>query len=609
MSANNKKGASEARAAMAELVSELDRTRKEYAKATLQLTHLETTVQHLKDAEMKKDQVIAHLESELARREASFGEELAILQEEVRSKETAFAHRTKFLEMEIQRLKQEVEVANSFERENRQLRDTVLENQATIEKLQIINEELRARAKDDVRDHAAQLEVEFKKRLAESEKKFRAEAYRALSEEAKIALQGNDHLQTVLQRQNDSIEAVLLKCKTLEQAHSKIAGEQEISGQNLQHHVAEIQRLKKQLADTKGRNTQLEETLRQRKVERASLELLYIEYENGRKQLTKEKERCRRAIREAERWRNRSVQLTHELTGEQREAAEAKLVAVSTHNATMEAHAVKSRLREERTDRARQKNASGAQMLRQVGGATPDPGQDDPDADRWSQVSSDDEDAVDDETLLGGKGNTMNPMDILAMWNSNFESYGAGASNVMSGEVPEEIEDRDGGADGGPVDPDTEDVPRMIAPAQQKPTPSHVPDGHGVSPRSTRVLYMRSEDGSEGGTGARGPGLSGSLDGSSTSRMNVARPPPRVDDQRKVRDQALSVLSLPRQPTLPAPARHFAVQQTTQMLKRQERQSAAPVLMSNELRVISHGQLKTKTASGSGASASRFITP
>ena len=45
-------------------------------------------------------------------------------------------------------------------------------------------------------------------RLAESEKKFQSEAYRALSEEAKVALQGNDHLQTVLSKQNGVCLAV-----------------------------------------------------------------------------------------------------------------------------------------------------------------------------------------------------------------------------------------------------------------------------------------------------------------------------------------------------------------------------------------------------------------
>jgi hypothetical protein len=630
-----KKGAAEARAAMAELVGELDRTRKEFAKATLQLTHLETTVQHLKDAEMKKDQVIAHLESELARREASFSEELSILQEEARSKEAAFAHRTRFLDMEVTRLKQEVEVANTYEKENRQLRETVLENQATIEKLQVLNEELRTRAKEDARDHASQLEAEFKRRLGESEKKFRAEAYRALSEEAKIALQGNDHLQTVLQRQNDSIEAVLLKCKHLEQAHSKIAGEQEISAQNLQHHVAEIQRLKKQLNDARGRNTQLEEALRQRKVERASLELLYIEYESGRKQLAKEKERCRRATREAERWRNRSVQLTHELTGDQREAAEAKLVALSSHNATMEAHATKTRQRQDRLERAREKNQAGAGMLRQAGGATPDPddlggGADDD----WSQVSSDDGNAIDDAVLSGARGPTVNPMEILAMWNANFDGGRGGGglpgqiaagSEAMADDETLMLEHRGGESaatptsrqsplDDGAGDPSPERGTSSSARNQQP----HQHHGGPVAAPIAKPTSAPLRDASTAHASSAGPpgsateqGGAGLTNASSSGgpRLNPVRPPPRVDDTRKDRDKMLSVLSQPKQSTLPAPARSFAVQQHTMQMKRQAAPALAP---GSNLTVVSHGVAKPRVgggAAGKGASAARFITP
>eukprot|EP00662_Eupelagonemidae_sp_cell21_P047800 gene47800-16542_t len=158
---NDKQQLSETKSAMQDLLNELDQTRREYAKVSLQLTQQETMIQHLKDSEAKKDQVLAFLQDELQRVHQMHGQE----------------------------------------KDNRQLRDTLMEHQAVIEKLQNINEDLKTRASSEMTDFRSQLENEFKRRLADSEKEFRAQA-----EEAKIALQGNDHLQMVLQRQNDSIE-------------------------------------------------------------------------------------------------------------------------------------------------------------------------------------------------------------------------------------------------------------------------------------------------------------------------------------------------------------------------------------------------------------------
>ena len=55
--------------------------------------------------------------------------------------------------------------------------------------------------------------------------------------------------------------------------------EQDLSHQSLQLHQAEVQKLRKQLSDSKSRCQQLEDSLKQRRIERASLELLYMEYE------------------------------------------------------------------------------------------------------------------------------------------------------------------------------------------------------------------------------------------------------------------------------------------------------------------------------------------
>ena len=624
MSSEKKKGAAEARAAMGELVGELDRTRKEFAKATLQLTHLETTVQHLKDTETKQDQVIAHLESELERRDAAFKEEISILQEEARTKEAAHAHRNKFLELEVERLKQEVEVANLFEKENRQLRDTVLENQATIEKLQVMNEELRARAKEEAKDHTAQLEAEFKRRLADAEKKFRAEAYRALSEEAKIALQGNDHLQTVLQRQNDSIEAVLLKCKHLEQSHAKIVGEQEISTQNLQHHMAEIQRLKKQLGDAKSRNTQLEDQLRQRKVERASLELLFLEYESTRKQLTKERERSRRALREAERWRNRSLQLTQELTGEQREAAEAKLQAITAHGDTVEAHLEKTRRRAEKKDRERARNAEGAALLRGARGS-PDPLGDDK-GDTWSQVSEDDVLAAEPSVAAGG----VNPMEILSMWNANFAMYdntaasglgpSAGTDAAGPGTASGAPGASDVGVDAGAAPPagDHSLVDGVSGAGVASGVPDPAGDGiDGVKMRSTLGASAVAGGAHSAGSTPRVL-VGGGLAPRPPQPLGAVRPPAgalsasagplggTVDARRAAQNAKLSVLAQPKASALPPPARAFAAQKSTLLAKHERMRHQ--VMPAGELSVVSHGEFKVaKPRLEPGAQ--RFLVP
>ena len=566
----SKKNNNEARAAMTELISELDRTRKEYAKATLQLTQNETALQHLKDAELKKDQVIAHLEAEAERKEEVHRQEIEVLNEEFRTKDAAWSHRVKHLELEVQRLQQENEAAALFEKENRTLRDTVMEHQATIERLQLINDDLRSRAKEDNHEHAAELEAEFKRRLADAEKKFRAEAYRALSEEAKVALQGNDHLQTVLQRQNDSIEAVLLRCKQLEQAHTRISQEQEMSQQNLNHHMTEIQRLKKQLGDARSKNAQLEESLKQRKVERASLELLFVEYETTRKQLTKVQEKSRRAMREAERWRNRAVQLTHELGEDQREAAEAKLQQIQMQSDRIESHIAKRQVRSARRARDRQAIQEGAAALRMT--EEGDDVYDQASDDNWSDISDVDDGAEE----AGRKAKSMNPMDILAMWNVNFD--GMRTSPGQDGGATAAVESK-------PQDPQESQVeitrdpgsPIKEAPSQLAPT--HF-GSHSIETVQDAVAGKRA--------------------------LAPVRPPARVSEARQQMDAHLSVLARPKQQATSAPARHFGVSTTKPPVpvgKKGGNISLAP-----ELSVVSHGQFKTAKLRRGGDS-DRFLVP
>jgi hypothetical protein len=527
---------SESKTAVAELIGELDRTRREYAKAALQVTQLEAQIEQLKDSEMRKDMRIAKLEAEISSRDEKHRQAVSALEEEFKTKDLAWAHRVRQLEIELQRFQKENVSVVQLEKENRSLREAVLENQATMEKLQAINEDLRQRTVEESKNQSAFLEAEFKRRLQESEKKFRAEAYRALSEEAKLALQGNDHLQTVLQRQNDSIEAVLLRCKTLEAAHAKVQEEQEESQQSLQRHVAEVQRLKKLLADAKQRGAQLDEALKQRRVERASLELLFVEYENTRKQLSEAKEKSRRAAREAERWRARAVQLTHELDDDQREAAEAKLLQIQAQSDSIEAHL------ERRRKRDAKKLESGQASTASRG----------PESAAWDDLSDDE---VTDGAGHGGQVQSVDPMEILAMWNVSFDAW-----------RPEGRQDI-----GGEDQVDTNEQAR-----------DHFPP---VEPTKPPVSTAK-----EGTNDPQPP----------TSSKRIPRGP-TCEEIAIDKNKGLSVLSQPKSHTIPSGARHF---------KGGRGAGGAKPLMPplTELSIVSQGEFKM-AKKVTDLSANRFLIP
>lgn len=572
----------EAKSAMSELITELDRTRKEFAKSAMQVTQLETQLQTTRDDLVRKDQRILTLESDAAATEERHRQLVNTMDESYKSKELAWVHRVKTLELEVNRLQTENAAMLLLERENRQLRDTILENQSVMERLQSINDDLRNKAKEENKDQSAFLEAEFRKRLADSEKKFRAEAYRALSEEAKLALQGNDHLQTVLQRQNDSIEAVLLRCKTLEQAHNKIQEEQEENMSSINAHVSEIQRLKKQLLEARSKGNMMDEALKQRRVERASLELLFVEYETTRKQLAQTRERCRRAQRESERWKNRAVQLTHELDDEQREAAEAKLLAMQVQSDNIESHIEKKKHRDAKRARVRESNADGATAMRQAEEAGWSDGGESDAAAAWDAISDEEEQSHGG----GGRGlrnRTVDPMEILAMWNVNFDSW------RPSGE-----EDAGGGA---PSKAASFEKPVARVPTVE--AISDVPENGNLRPPS-------------GSAGlAPSPGDQLPPVGSTTSptahqdRQNAGGSTNmRVADRRALMDSKLSVLSQPKLSAVPPGARHYAKSVAKKPLELQ-RQPMPPM---QELNTVSKGEFKIAKRGGSGSDG-RFIVP
>ena len=414
------KGAAENRSAMQDVLAELDQTRREYAKLSLQLTQQDALVQHLKDTEAKKDQVIAFLQEELTKLNQLYGKESEVQGEEHKTRTLELEHRNGYLEMEVRRLQEEGKINTNFEKDNRQLREALLQHQGAVEKLQTINDELRAKASTEMTDFRHQLESEFKRRLSEAEKKFRAEAYRALTEEAKIALQGNDHLQLVLQRQNDSIEGVLSRCKQLESSHDRLKTEQELAQQNLKQHQNEVQKLRRQLADSKAKNTQLEEALKQRRIERASLELLFLEYEATRKELQRSQNSVRKAQRESERWRSRAIKISSDMG---KGDAVQQMEDVSKRQEKIDEHLRKEKVRRERKQRLRQKRADQAMKLEAEGlvpddtnnGFTTDPTSSDYDT---SYLSDNAKGATNNSTA-----SRVNPVDVLAMWNINFEAW------------------------------------------------------------------------------------------------------------------------------------------------------------------------------------------
>mmetsp|Transcript_11183 Transcript_11183/g.20125 ORF Transcript_11183/g.20125 Transcript_11183/m.20125 type:complete len:493 (-) Transcript_11183:1012-2490(-) len=379
-SLNKSKSLSDSKVSQADVMEELETIRKDYARASLQLTQQETFINHLKDSGEKKDAVIAHLEDELRNAEEIHQQEIAVIQEEAQTSQLEGEHRIRFLELEVSRLTEENAIYTRFEEENKDMRQTLLAQQEQMEKLRGLNESLRNKASEDMASFRAQLEEEFKRRLMESEKKFQAEAYRTLNDEAKQALQGNDHLQTVLAKQNDSIESVLGRCKQLESSHANMKMEQELAVHSLHLHSGEVQKLRQQLSDSKSRCQQLEESLQQRRIERASLELLYMEYETTRKELQKTSDKLRTTQRQNERMKNRISALQNE------GPADGRLRSIQQHTG----------------DLSRQHRRA---------------------ASRLDEVSSDED--VEDGGYEAGNAPRpkVDPMEILAMWNVNFENW------------------------------------------------------------------------------------------------------------------------------------------------------------------------------------------
>eukprot|EP01064_Diplonema_japonicum_P005219 TRINITY_DN13517_c0_g1_i1.p2 TRINITY_DN13517_c0_g1~~TRINITY_DN13517_c0_g1_i1.p2 ORF type:complete len:278 (+),score=85.13 TRINITY_DN13517_c0_g1_i1:777-1610(+) len=151
------------------------------------------------------------------------------------------------------------------------------------------------------------------------------------------------------------------------------------------------------------KNTQLEEALKQRRVERASLELLYMEYEASRKELTKSNAQVRRVQRECDRWKTRAVKMNYDSGVAGFEQAE----EMAKRQEKVDEQLRKERARRERRQKLREKRLNAA-TNGDNNGATTDPSSSD-----YDYAGSDKEDTA----------NRVNPMEILAMWNINFDAW------------------------------------------------------------------------------------------------------------------------------------------------------------------------------------------
>jgi hypothetical protein len=420
--------------AVTELVQELDRTRRDLAKATLAVTQAETNALQLREGLAARDRIVAQLRQELLERDASHRLEVAAVATGSDAQSAATTQKAQFLADEVARLKREVEVAGDYVAQNAQLREVLTQCHAALAELHRANAELRAQMASDVQARTASLEQEFSRRLLESERRLRQDAFNALSEESRVALAGNDKMQTVLQRQNETLDSVLQRCRHLEEAHAKVDEERRAIESDTTAQQREIERLHRVLGDAGERAQQLEDALRQRRVERASFELLFVDHAALKRDLEAEREACRRAVREAARWRDRAYALTEQLGADERRDAARALVAIAQHSDLLERNAERNERRRERMQRARDDNARVAQAARALDVTSPSSGPAQAAAPTGGAGSArafdDDADEGDD-----GAGSPLPPrdaplrvnaLDILAIWNVNYHDADSG---------------------------------------------------------------------------------------------------------------------------------------------------------------------------------------
>eukprot|EP00744_Colponema_vietnamica_P015246 GILI01021376.1.p1 GENE.GILI01021376.1~~GILI01021376.1.p1 ORF type:complete len:497 (-),score=120.66 GILI01021376.1:56-1384(-) len=199
----------------------------------------------------------------------------------------------------------------------------------------------------------------------------------------------------------------------------------------MEQQIREVNRLTKALEETRGKNQQLDEAMRQRRVERASLELLFVEYEASRKKLAKAEEKSRRSAREAERWKDRAVQLTQELGEEHREAAERRLAQLQSMSDAVEANATRDEYRTQLRNKAQVKHQQGSLAYQFATQGTGGPNSTVAQLDtQYSFV-----DRSPSQALVANPVNSstsVKPMDILSIWSRNYDDGFTSNANAMA---------------------------------------------------------------------------------------------------------------------------------------------------------------------------------
>ena len=428
--------------AVTELVQELDRTRRELAKSTLVLSQAETANMQLKESLSIKEKTLSQLQQELVERDASHRLEVTAVAQGSDTHHQVSNQKIHFLESEVDRLRKENEVLGEYMTQNQQLRQVLTQAHDALAELQRANAELRSKMVSEIQSKTHSLEEEMNRRLVESERKLREDAFNALSEESKVALAGNDKLQTVLQRQNETLDSVLQRCKDLEEAQSKVEEERLLIENDASTQQREINRLHRILDESNDRGYQLEDALKQRRVERASFELLFVEHNAIKEQLEKEKDKGRRALREADRWREKSYTLAEQLGSDEKRDAIMKLQAIASHSELLERNAERNKKRKDRIRESRKKNAEVAQavqnfesgvderMMNQNTNNDDDEDEDDENENENDQENENDivEEMFDTTKKRQGKLQ-VSAMDILAIWNVNYQNEDAGYFN------------------------------------------------------------------------------------------------------------------------------------------------------------------------------------
>eukprot|EP01002_Notosolenus_urceolatus_P014344 NODE_573_length_1954_cov_33.025722_g460_i0.p1 GENE.NODE_573_length_1954_cov_33.025722_g460_i0~~NODE_573_length_1954_cov_33.025722_g460_i0.p1 ORF type:complete len:637 (-),score=155.52 NODE_573_length_1954_cov_33.025722_g460_i0:42-1787(-) len=244
---------------MRNLASTVDKLTVEKEAALIMLKELQEEMERVRkeraEQDGQKDRTAAatDLEREVKERE------LFSRNEELAAASMIAEHRIHQLEIELDRCQDELHLSSEIVDENRRLREQVLNQEESLVTLRNKAADLESgeASRGEALALQLRLEDEFSRKLKEAEKAVRKEVFEALSDEAKVALHGAHQLQNMLHTQNDTIELMLTRCKTLDDDHAKLKADMALADQSTNLHLAEIRRLKKRLDESKAQNSEL----------------------------------------------------------------------------------------------------------------------------------------------------------------------------------------------------------------------------------------------------------------------------------------------------------------------------------------------------------------